>query len=57
MDFRQEDKKDGFVKKHRSRLVAKLFKQRDGIDNNEIFSSIVQYTIVRAIFALVAEIK
>ncbi|KAE8683204.1 hypothetical protein F3Y22_tig00111213pilonHSYRG00462 [Hibiscus syriacus] len=40
--------------KFKARLVAKVFSQQKGVDYDEIFSSVVRHTSIRAVLALVA---
>ena len=44
----------GEIKKYRSRLVAKGFKERHGIEYTETFSSNVKMEVVRLLFAIAA---
>lgn len=39
--------------RYKARFVAKNYTHKEGMDNVEIFSSIVQYTIIRVMFAFV----
>jgi len=52
-------KKKGSLKKdivrYKARLVAKGYAQQEGIDYNEIFSSIVKHSSIWILFALVAQ--
>lgn len=40
--------------RYKARFVAKNYTHKEGMDNVEIFSSIVQYTIIRVMLAFVA---
>ena len=44
----------GAVARHKSRVVAKGFSQREGVDYNETFAPVLSYTSLRLIFAVVA---
>ena len=40
--------------RYKVRLVAKYFARKEGIDYNEVFSSVVKHTFIRILLALVA---
>ena len=50
-------KKEGIIyvkrPKHKVRLVARGFTQRDGVDFNEIFSHVVKHSSIRILLAMV----
>jgi len=48
--FRKKDNEQYMI-----RLVAKEYSQNEGINYNEIFSSIVKYTSIRLLLAIVAQ--
>ena len=43
---------DGSIKRYKTRLVAKDFQQRDGIDYKETFSTVIKPTIIRILLSL-----
>lgn len=45
-------KVDGTLDKYKARLVAKGFKQRYGIDYEDIFSPVVKMSTIRAIVSI-----
>jgi hypothetical protein len=45
---------DGFIERHKARLVAKRFTQCEGLDYFETFSPMAEMTIVWCLLALVA---
>jgi hypothetical protein len=45
---------DGSVKKYKERFVARGFSQVEGIDYEETFALVAQYTSIRTTFALTA---
>ena len=46
---------DGSVNRYKSRLVAKAYAQKHGIDYDETFASIAKITIVYDLLAVAAE--
>ena len=47
-------KSDGTIDKHKARLIAKGYTQREGFDYQETFSPVAKLTIVRLFLALAA---
>ena len=48
--FRKKDNKQ-----YKARLVAKRYAQKEGIDYNEIISSVVKHTSIRMLLAIVVQ--
>src|ERR1041384_7601166 len=52
--FKKKTDKDGNVQIHKARLVAKRFRQVQGIDYNETFSPVAMLKSVRIVLAIAA---
>ncbi|KAL0355238.1 UNVERIFIED_CONTAM: Retrovirus-related Pol polyprotein from transposon TNT 1-94 [Sesamum radiatum] len=52
--FKKKLKPDGSVDKFKARLVAKCFKQNEGIDYSDTYSSVAWLTTIRVLIALVS---
>ena len=48
---------DGSIEKYKARFVARGFSQKEGIDYEETFPPVPQYTLIRAIMALASMMK
>ena len=48
---------DGSIEKYKARFVARGFSQKEGIDYEETFALVAQYTSIRAIMALASMMK
>ena len=46
---------DGSVEKYKARFVARGFSQVEGIDYDETFASVAQYTSIRSLISIAAE--
>jgi hypothetical protein len=45
------------IEKHKARVVARVFSQKEGIDYEETFAPVARYTSIRTIIALAAKMK
>ena len=52
--FKKKIGADGQIKTYKARLVVKGFKQSQGVDSEETFSSVAMLKYVRILFAIVA---
>ena len=50
--FKIKHKANGSVKNHKARFVARGFSQKEGIDYDETFVLVAQYTSIRTIIAI-----
>ena len=46
---------DDSVEKYKAKFVTKGYAQKEGIDNEETFSSVARYTSIRTVISLAAQ--
>lgn len=54
MDLQDKKKADGTLSKYKTRLVAKGYVQREGIDFDEVFAPVARLETIRLLIALAA---
>ena len=52
--FKIKHRTYGSVEKHKARFVTKGFSQKEGIDYDETFAPLAQYTSIKTIIAIVS---
>lgn len=53
--YKNKYKSDSSLDKHKTRLVAKGYAQKEGIDYDEIFSSTTKWVTIRSLIAMFAQ--
>ena len=53
--YKTETNQEGKVEKHKARLVAKGYKQRHGIDYDEVFAPVARVDTIRLLTTIVAQ--
>ena len=53
--YKKKYKADGSLEKHKSRLVAKGFSQKEGVDYEETFVPTTNWVTIRTLFSLTAQ--
>ena len=54
MDFQKEMKVDGTIDKYKARLVIKGYKQKEGLDYFDTYSSVTRINSIRMVLTIVA---